>query len=369
MATSCPSRGLARIPFLLLILSLLSAAFGFGSDYGKVTTEKVAEGVYQFSVSDYGDVGLSGNSVAIIGREGILLFDTTGTPATARAILRELKKITNQPVRYVVNSHWHWDHWGGNEVFRGAYPRIQIISHQKTREMMMHDAVDWNREYLATQIPDHIKQIDDAVVKSKGSSSAEHVARLKGLADADHDFLQQKRTLTSTFPNQVFSESMSIFLGDREVQVLHARAITPGDAFVFVPNENILLTGDILVYPIPFAIGGTYPSTWIETLKRLKGLDPQTIIPGHGPVERDHSFLDQNLKLFQRVHEDVARAKVSGLSLEQTKELLQKNAAQYAAILGLDEKSLSSFQAYFLDGFVKNSYLELEHPLSDTPAK
>jgi cyclase len=370
MATLCPSCGLARISFLLFFLLLFSVAFGFPADYGKVTTEKVAEGIYQFSVSDYGDVGLSGNSVAIIGKEGVLFFDTAGTPATARVILQELKKITAQPVRYVVNSHWHWDHWGGNEVFKAAFPDVQIISHQKTREMMMHDAVDWNREYLATAIPDHIKQIDDAVAKAEvSSSSPESLARLKGLADADREFLQQKRTITNTFPNQVFSESMRIYLGDREVQVLHARAITPGDAFIYLPKERILLTGDILVYPIPFAIGGTYPAMWIEALERLKSLDPHVIVPGHGPVERDQTFLDQNIKLFLRVHEDVARAKALGSSLEQTKELLGKSAAQYAAILGLDEKSLPSFQAYFLDGFVKNSYLELVHPLSDTPTR
>ena len=153
------------------------------------------------------------------------------------------------------------------------------------------------------------------------------------------------------------------------MQIFHARAITPGDAFAYLPKERILLTGDILVYPIPFAIGGTYPSTWIDALKKLKELDPQIIIPGHGPAERDQSFLAESLKLFQRLHEDVARARTSGLSLEQTKESLQKYAARYGAILGLEEKSLSSFQGYFVDGFVKNSYLELEHPLGDTPTR
>jgi len=353
----------------LCSLSLFSATFAFGSDYGKVTTQKVADGVYQFSVSDYGDVGLSGNSVAIIGTEAVLIFDTTGTPATARVILTELKKISDRPVRYVINSHWHWDHWGGNEVFRAAFPDVQIISHQKTRDMMMHDSIEWNRTYLATDIPEHIQQIDDAIADSNGSSSAERLARLKNLADADRDFLQQKRTLTSTFPNEVFSDSMRIYLGDREVQVFHARAITPGDAFVFLPVEKVLLTGDILVSPIPFAIGGVYPATWTEALEKLKRLDPKVIIPGHGPAERDQRFLDENVKLFKRVRQDVAHAKASGLSLQQTQKSLENNVAQYAALLTLDEKSLDSFRALFLNGFVKNSYLELEHSLSDTPSR
>ena len=162
---------------------------------------------------------------------------------------------------------------------------------------------------------------------------------------------------------------MRIYLGDREVQVFHARAITPGDAFVFLPVEKVLLTGDILVSPIPFAIGGVYPATWTEALEKLKRLDPKVIIPGHGPAERDQRFLDENVKLFKRVRQDVAHAKASGLSLQQTQKSLENNVAQYAALLTLDEKSLDSFRALFLNGFVKNSYLELEHSLSDTPSR
>jgi cyclase len=358
MAFVCPRRA------LLAVLLPVFCAAALASDYGKVTANKVADGVYQFSVSGYGDVGMSGNSVAIIGDDGVLIFDTTGTPSSARFILAELKKITNRPVRYVVNSHWHWDHWGGNEVFRSAFSNVQIISQEKTRAMMMSDAVDWNRDYLATIIPEHINEV--ATAAKKAGSSADR-ARLLELAIADRTFLREKRTLTNTFPNQVFSDSMTIFLGHREIQLSHTRAITPGDAFAYLPKEKILLTGDILVHPIPFAIGGTYPSAWLESLHRLKALDPLIIVPGHGPAEQDHGFLDANLKLFQRVLEDVKHAKASGLSLEQTTAQLERNVAAYAALIGAGEKSYDAVQGLFLHGFIKNAYLEIDHPISDKP--
>src|SRR4051812_3185474 len=155
----------SRRPLLALLLPVICAA-ALASDYGKVTADKIADGVYQFSVSGYGDVGMSGNSVAIIGDDGVLIFDTTGTPSSARFILADLKKITKRPVRYVVNSHWHWDHWGGNEVFGSAFPNVQIISQEKTRAMMMRDAVDWNRDYLATIIPKHIDEVAAAAKKA-----------------------------------------------------------------------------------------------------------------------------------------------------------------------------------------------------------
>src|SRR4051812_19415959 len=308
----CTPAARARNWFVLSLL-LLSASFGRSSDFGKVTTQKITEGVYQFSVSDYGDAGMSGNCVAILTSDGVLVFDTSGTPATARLILKEIKRLTPRPVRFVVNSHWHWDHWGGNEVFKAAYPNVQIIAQEKTRNLMMHDSIEWNGDYLAKLIPEHIQDIDAALAKARhdGKDPA-RIARLQALAAADRDFLQQKLSLTNTFPNQVFSESMKLFLGDTEIDILCARAITPGDAFIYLPKERLLITGDILVHPIPFAIGGTYPSDWLDSLKRLKALDPVTIIPGHGPVQRNHGFLDANLKLFQQVLDDVKRAKESG---------------------------------------------------------
>ena len=121
--------------------------------------------------------------------------------------------------------------------------------------------------------------------------------------------------------------------------------------------------------PIPFAIGGTYPASWIETLERLKSLDPAIIVPGHGPAEQNDAFLDANLKLFETVVRDVKHAKAIGLSLDQTMDRLGSKAAEYAAILGLSRELTASFKGLFLNGFVKNSYLELQHPLSDTPSR
>lgn len=93
-------------------------------DFGKVTSQKVAEGVYLFTTTPYGDVGLSGNSVAVMSDnsvavmsdDGVLVFDANGAPETAATVLAAIRKLTDKPVRYLVNSHWHWDHWGGNQV-------------------------------------------------------------------------------------------------------------------------------------------------------------------------------------------------------------------------------------------------------------
>src|SRR5690349_8726176 len=86
-----------------------------------ITRTEIAPGVHQFNVASDGYVERL-NSVAIIDADGILVFDTTTRPSTARTILAQIRKLTDKPVRIVVNSHWHPDHWSGNEVFAEANP-------------------------------------------------------------------------------------------------------------------------------------------------------------------------------------------------------------------------------------------------------
>src|SRR5918993_3446729 len=83
---------------------------------------EIAPGVYVFMTAPYGAVGLDGNSVVVTSDDGVLVFDSNGTPAAAAAVLAEIRTITQQPVRYVVHSHWHWDHWYGAQVYTKAFP-------------------------------------------------------------------------------------------------------------------------------------------------------------------------------------------------------------------------------------------------------
>ena len=360
-----------------LLIFLLSYALGVGGDgavvwadggYGKVTSSKVAEGIYLFTTTPYGDVGFGGNAVAILTEEGVVLFDTGGTPAGAQVILEEVRKLTSQPVRYVINSHWHWDHWAGNQVVQKAFPGTGIISSDKNRDLMIHVAVPWNAPGLERDLPGYIsylkKQLADA--EAKQATEAD-LSKQKALLAADQDFLEQKRSVTYTFPNFTFSESLTLLLGSREIRILRARAITPGDTYVYLPKERVLITGDILVNPVPFAVGGTYPQDWIATLEKLDALETEVIIPGHGEAEHDKKYLEQNLKLFRHVLADVKEAKANGMTLEQTKESLAKNAEAYAADLGLAERLLPSFKGYFLEVFTNRAYHELEKPLDDSP--
>src|SRR5215510_2197249 len=130
----------------------------------------IAEGIVLFVTAPYGDVGLDGNSIAILSRDGVFVFDSNGTPAAADAVLGEIRTLTDRPVRYVVNSHWHWDHWYGTEVYQRAFPDLRVIAHEKTREMMLGPALAFNKPGLETQLPAYIQSLEKRVMAARAAT-------------------------------------------------------------------------------------------------------------------------------------------------------------------------------------------------------
>jgi glyoxylase-like metal-dependent hydrolase (beta-lactamase superfamily II) len=338
-------------------------------DYGKVTSHKVAEGVYLFTTTPYADVGLSGNSVAILSDDGVLVFDSNATPETAATVLAEIRKLTGKPVRYLVNSHWHWDHWGGNQTYLAAFPLLQIITHEKTRELMLTVEPRWNEKGLKEDLPQFIDGFEKQIAAAKAKNAPpERIKAAEERLAADRNFLAQKQSLRKAYPNVTFSDSMTIMLGSREIQVLHAQAITPGDTYLYLPKEKVLVTGDILLSPYPFAIGGTYPAEWLKTLQKFAALEATVIIPGHGDAQTNTNFLRGNVAMFQEVMQRVKADKAKGMTVEQTLEAVAKQNADLAARIGIkDTETAGAFKAYFLDAFVKRAYRELDGPLGDLP--
>ena len=362
-----------RVRYQALFVSLLCCVYCvpdcLAKDFGKVSSQKVADGIYLFTTTPYGDAGLSGNSVAILADEGVLVFDSNGTPETASTVLAEIRKLTDKPVRYLVNSHWHWDHWGGNQVYLAAFPGLQIITHEKTRELMLNVEPRWNDKGLKEDLPQFLDGFEKQIAAAKAKNvPPERIQAAEDRLAADRNFLAQKQALHKTYPNVTFSGSITIMLGDREIQLLHAIAITTGDTYVYLPKEKVLITGDILLSPYPFAIGGTYPAEWLATLQKFAAWEPAVIIPGHGDAETNSDFLRGNIALFQDVIQQVKDDKAKGMNQDQTAEALAKTNTELAAKIGIkDAETADTFKAYFLDVFVKRAYRELDGPLGDLP--
>jgi len=351
-----------RLLFLLFLLLAPAPA----SAHPAPTASEVAEGVWLFRTEPYGDVGLDGNSVAIVSDDGVLVFDANGTPDAARAVLAELHKITPQPVRYLVYSHWHWDHWYGGEVYREAFPQLEVVSHEATRRLMAGPAIAFNRPGLDEQLPAHIAQVDAELVKAPAGSGearalADHVA-------ADRAFLAQKKGFHPTLATITYRDSLTIHLGARTIRLVHHdRAITPGDTYLWLPQEKVVVTGDLLINPITFALF-CYPAGWIRSLAAIDARDAALLVPGHGAAMADESLLHATRALLERERVLALQAKRAGKSVSGAQAAVLADPAVQGLrtqITGGDSTREPAFALYLVEWFVKRVFQEDDGPLPD----
>ena len=334
------------------------------------TRIEVAPGIHLFKTAPYGEVGLDGNSTAIISNDGVLVFDTNGTPSAATAVLAEIRKLTPQAVRFVVNSHWHWDHWYGTEVYQRAFPGLTIIAHERTRAMMAGPAIEFNRPGLESQLPGYLETLEQRIAKAESATpAAADLPRLKQALEDGKFFLEEKRRVRHTLPSLTYSDRLTLHLGNREIQVLHHdRAVTPRDTFLYLPKERIVITGDLLVNPISFALS-SYPTGWLRTLERVDALDAATIVPGHGDPLRDETLLHATMTVFRELLKRGADAKSRGLDPDSARaEIMPALREPMLQITGGNAGLNRAFEIQLVDWFLHRVYDELNGPLTDAIA-
>jgi cyclase len=321
---------------------------------------ELAPGIFLFATPNYGDVGLDGNSIAVLSSDGVFVFDTNGTPAAAAAVLDEIRRLTDRPVRWIVNSHWHWDHWYGTETYQQAFPDVRIVAHENTRELMMSPALEFNRPGLETQLPNYLKALEQRAAADPS---------LKAVLDEDRLFLAQKSRVRHTFPNVTFSDRLNLELGERHIEVLHyERAVTPGDAFAYLPKEKVLLIGDLIVNPVTFALSG-YPAEWLRTLERIDRLDVDTIVTGHGPALHDKTLLHTTMDVFRVLLREGKAAKEKGLTADEAKDAIMPGLHDLMVKITADNPARNeAFKQQLVDWYLHRVYDELDGPLTDAIA-
>ncbi|HEV2731165.1 MAG TPA: MBL fold metallo-hydrolase [Terriglobales bacterium] len=330
----------------------------------------VANGIYLFMTPGYGDVGYDGNSIVIVSQDGVLVFDANGTPAAAEAVLAEIRRITDLSVRYLVISHWHWDHWYGAEVYKKAFPDIRIISQEKERAMMMGPELEFNKDGLNTALPNYIASLEKkAAAQEAMSPQPGGLTKLKDLVAEDRFFLEQKTGIHRTYPNVTYSNEMDIYMGERHIKVLHYdRAVTPGNSFLYLPDEKIIVAGDLLVNPITWTLS-SYPTGWLNTLEKMDALNASVIIPGHGAPLRDKELLHATMEVFRECLKKGAEAKAQGLTVVQAKASILPGLRDLMVKITKDDPDLNrEFATQLVGWFLYRVYDELNGLLTDAIA-
>ncbi|HET7219903.1 MAG TPA: MBL fold metallo-hydrolase [Vicinamibacterales bacterium] len=330
----------------------------------------IAPGIVLFVTPPYGEVGLDGNALAVVSTDGVLVFDANGTPSAAAGVLAAIRKLTDQPVRYLVLSHWHWDHWYGAQVYKDAFPDIKIVAHEKTRTMMAGPAIEFNRPGLESGLPGYVKTLEQKLAAARATDAASPAAAaLAERLEMARFFLEQKSGVRHTLPDVTFKDRLDVTMGERRIQILnYGRAVTPGDAFIYLPAERVLATGDLLVNPISFALS-CYPTEWVETLNKLDALEAAVIVPGHGLPLRDKTLLHATRDLFRELLRRGREAKANGLDVDAARDaMLPDLQALKTRITGGDASLDAPFRTQLVDWYLHRVYDELDGPLTDAIA-
>ena len=308
-------------------LFLALAVFGCGGDSTSSPSEGAAGGESRthnfeevspgvFFATGKGPVTVGSNAMVVVNEDDVLVVDSHITPNAARELIASVGTLTDKPIHYLVNTHFHFDHTHGNQSFPEG---VEIIGHEYSRQRLMGDvlseptyAVISGEEYQKNQIAALEKQVAEAADEQKELLEEQLGALLR--------HTKALGEVVPTPPNTTLVRKLTLHRGAREIQIHHlGPGHTGGDVVVFLPSEKVVFTGDLLPANAPY-LGDSFPQDFVETLEKLKGLDFETILPGHGPVIRDRGHVDFTQEYLRKYWETVKAAHAKGLSIDEAVE-------------------------------------------------
>jgi len=294
-------KGLKWLAGMGLILSILA---GVCSAEGSKTVE-VWKNLFTVVNGD----GIDSNTTFLITREGVVVVDTRVTPDEADKVLKEIRKQTDLPILYTINTHYHGDHTFGNQIFKDSRA---IIAHENVRKSLV------------------------------GSFGKKHLDIFKAM-----DIPGMDETVI-TLPNMIFKEKMELFFGGYHLELIHARGHTDGDLFIYIEKLKTLITGDLVTTgKIPY-MGDAYVDDWISALDYLSDLDAEIYIPGHGAPGGKPVLIAMKHYLFNLKRMVLAQLE-EGKSLKETQDVVRP---------ALQEKYKTWKHLDWLDANIERAYME-----------
>ncbi len=276
-------KGRRLLPLLwLLVLAVPTTAIAGSPDWKTVegdafTFTQVRDGVWHAVGGD--GVAAGSNGAVVVNESDVLVVDSHMTPSAARAMLADLAKITDKPVRYLVNTHFHFDHTHGNEVFG---PDVEIVAHEFTRRKVAAGDTKRGRGY-DTFIGSTPQAVAGMRAKLDALSGEERAAMEQQIAFMTRVY-EESEAVEPRAPTLALREAVTLYRGGREIRLMHVgRGHTGGDVLVFLPAEKALISGDLLTAGLPY-MGDAFVPEWVAALDEVAALDPEVILPGHGPA-------------------------------------------------------------------------------------
>jgi glyoxylase-like metal-dependent hydrolase (beta-lactamase superfamily II) len=273
----------------------MSKAFASHADTEEktVTFSELADGVYAYTAEGDPNTGI------IIGDHDVMVIDTQATPQMAQDVIRRIREVTDKPIRHIVLSHYHAVRVLGASAYEDA---VNIIASKDTYDLIVERGQqDFDSE--VGRFPRLFRGVES----------------IPGL----------------TWPTVVFENEMTLWMGSREVKIMQVgRGHTKGDTIVYLPQEKIVFSGDLVEYGATPYSGDAYHRDWPQTLDNILALDPQKIVPGRGDAldtpEKCREAIEGTRAFIQEMFSIVESGRNAGKSLAECyKEAYATLSAKY----------------------------------------
>jgi cyclase len=270
------------------------------------------------------------NAAIFILNHEVVVVDAESKPSAAMEVIAQIKRLTDKPVKYLVITHLHGDHFQGAEAYVNAWPGVQVISSQSTREGIESRGVTrMQREFVT--VPLAIEKLTADLAKTSDDTEKAKIQHQLREAQA---YLAELKQMRVVLPNVTFDRRLTIYSDDDTVEILFVgKGHSDGDVFVYYPKRRVIATGDALQGWVP-TMGDASIYDWIQQLKAVEDLDFKYVIGGHGDALVGKDTFALWRKYFTDLLAETANAAAQGASLEEVKSrvmptLLDKYRAQF----------------------------------------
>jgi glyoxylase-like metal-dependent hydrolase (beta-lactamase superfamily II) len=274
--------------------------------------QKAAEGVF-FALAKPQTV-INCNAAVFVRSKDVVVVDAHSKPSAAASLIRQIRReVTDKPVRYVINTHFHWDHTQGNHAYKQLDPPVDIIATDATKQMMSQYSMDRLKQSL-DEMSKQIETLRDRAAKS--SSAAE-----KSFCESEISHIQtyqaEMKDFTLELPTITFDKTHVLQDAAFDLHLeWHGRSHTSGDVFVMCPQRRAIATGDASHCWVP-NIGDGYPRQWPGTIDEVAKADFTHILGGHGPMQTNRNVMMSQRNYIEELTQRVAEAKTAGQPLEE----------------------------------------------------
>ena len=261
-----------------------------------ITFSEIGPDIYAFTAE--GDP----NTAVIVGDDGCIVFDAQATPAMAKSVIERVRTVTDKPIKYVVLSHYH----AVRVLGASAYKAQDIVASDETRRLIVERGQqDWDSEF--GRFPRLFRDAES----------------IPGL----------------TWPTLTFETGMTLYLGKREVQLMHLGAgHTSGDIVAWIPDAQVMCSGDLIEFHSACYCGDALLREWPMTLNEIRDFNPKAVAPGRGNALKGASTVNEAIamtrdfvgSLYGAAESSVAKGRTLKETMAATREVMDPKFSSFA---------------------------------------